>query len=1323
MKWNLSFPIFLIWGIIWSLCWTHVLAQTALPSTGTDISNTNTNNTFAQGLFVQSTDDYLFYFNNDGSAPDFVIYDLNGAQVDSIIPGNNLMVNGSMIRDTFYFAMARDNSSGVNRQVHWFAPGPADQAFVMAYGANPWIRSSSYTLIGDDVFFVGKNPNSSNASRSKLLRLGIPRDTSALEIASDLNSGNDEILGNNIRSDLDAGILGFGPTGSEFVLYRGSNGTSGFEYFIYNRSSNTPSLLIDVSATENGAFANGVADPANRLPLPVSLTNGNAIFPAYSDTSDVELWVTDGTVPNTQQITNINSGGGIDIPTSGLVSIGNMAIFAANSGNGLDLWQTDGVSAMMIADINAAGDDSIRSMAVNDTMGLVLFSADNGTDGNEPWVTDGTPGGTMMLADINPNGTSNPRRIMAVNGGFIFVADNGTDARIFFTDGTSANTLQLDNRSIYTPYLENVKFVAASSTNVYFADVNGTIFQAAIPTGPNQAPNLADANYLILDSVSGEFVIDTLTGQDPEGSPLSYSIVSGNGAGNFVLEASNGELTVAMGAMFDIMTTPSYILGVEISDGALTDTAEITIDLFEAFPSSPQALPFTGTITGSGNNNNQYQNGLYVGSDDQSLYYFNGDAQQDVVFYDLNRFETDSIIPGRNILNYGRMIQDTLYFCASRNASLNQNRNVQWVVPGSAEDFYQIDYGGNPWVYGAHYQAVGNSIFLVGKIPGSSNQGRMKLLRIGPSRDLAGFSLAADENSGNDEFIGGNFPAVYDVAVTPVGPTGNEFALYRGSNGTDGYEYFLYRLSDSTVSLLGNLSGTGDGAYANGVADPANRLPLPVSLVSGQAIFPAYSDTSDVELWITDGINSQQISNLNPNGGINLGLTGLVSMGDSAYFGADTGNGQDLWMTDGTANGTQLLIDINPNGNDSIADMTVHNGRVIFSAVDGTGDREPWITDGSNTQMLSNVNPAGSSNPRLFTAAGDGFVFVANDGTNDLLYYTDGNPGSVILLDTRINYVPYGPGQQFLAATDQFVYFGDTMGTVYRVTIPGSVPNLAPTIDDVSFTLSDQSAPGTSVGSMTANDPEGQMLSFALLSGNTDNDFELNVSTGEITVATGATLDADNKPQYMLEIEVSDGVAFDTSIATIDVFAPNTAPIFIQTSIGPFDLLEDAIPGTVVGTVEGEDGENDPLSFQIIAGNSDGNFTIGNGTGVIEVAPGGSFDFDLTSVYNISVTLSDGELADTADIQINILEVVSLDPSILEQVEIVPNPFLDAFNLKIPLPRSKSYQVLDLQGRIIQEGSFETQEVHINLSDITSGMYILSVLTEQGSASWKIQKR
>lgn len=1303
-------------------------AQTALPGVATDVSQSTTNNQFGRSLQAQTNDQYLFYINQDNSnGPDIVVYDLAGAQVDSIIPGNNLNLPGALVRDTLYLSMAQE-AGVVNRQVQWVFPGAADQAYTAEYGVNPWIYGAHYTLVGDQIFFAGKNPNSSNLGRMKLLRMGVPRDTSTLEIASDLHINQHEFNGGNFPNLLDVAITPIGPTGSEYALYRGSDGSSGYEYFVYDLSTNSASLLQDISATGDGAYATGLAGVGNLLAAPVVLSSGSAVFPAFSDTSGVELWVTDGTTGGTGQILNLNPSGGITIPTTGMVSLGSTVLFAADTGAGLDLWSTDGTAAgtALVLDIQTGLDDSIRNMAVNSALGLACFSADNGTDGSEPWISDGTTVGTMMLTDLNPTGASNPRFITATADGFIFVADNGTEARLYFTDGTMANTVQLDNRTSYTAYAETEKFLVASDLNVYFADTAGMIFQVAYPAGPNQAPTLADGSYLIPDTTSGGSIIDTLTALDPEGDMLSYSILNGNADGNFVLDASSGELSITASPTFDPMTTPSYLLEVEVSDGTDTDTATITIELFEAVPTSPQALPMVGSTTAtSGDINTQFQNGLRVLSGDDYLYYFNRDGTQDMVMYDLNGLAIDSIAPLRNIKTYGNIINDTLWFAAALDAASNLNRQVLWSLYGGADDLFKLNYGGNPWINARSFTQVGNSIFFAGKNPGSSNISRSKLLRLGPGRQLADLSIASDLNTNNHEFFNADGNNSLDHAFTDVG--NGQYALYRATDGTSGYEYFVYKLSDSTASLLFDASATGDGAYALGGASDSTRLPLPVALTSGQVILPAFSDSSDVELWITDGTtpNTTQIANLNATGGINIPTTGLVSTGATAIFAADSGNGLDLWSSDGTAAGTMMLSDINMNASDSINHMTVNpgNGLVFFAATNGMAGREPWITDGTTagTIMLGDLNPSGSSNPNHVFAAKDGFVFVANDGTKDLIYYTDGTTGGTTVLDTRTTYFGYGNGDEFLAVSDEFAYFGDTTGAIYRVFLPEQIPNDPPTIADETFDVAQDTGGGTVIGAMTASDPNGQALNFAILSGNTDNDFTINGMTGEITISVGATLNAVTKPAYSLEIEVTDGELQDTAIATINVFIPNQAPTFDPTGNGPFDVKEDVVAGTSVGTLNATDPEGETLSFSITDGNADGNFDLNSMTGEITVAAGAALDFDITPIYTLSVEASDGQLADSIDITINILEVVSIS-NMLELASFSPNPANSGVTVIAPYSGEKVVILSTLEGKVLKRTTFNMDSQEINLDALSAGIYLLRLHTNEGQATWKLVK-
>jgi ELWxxDGT repeat protein len=71
----------------------------------------------------------------------------------------------------------------------------------------------------------------------------------------------------------------------------------------------------------------------------------------------------------------------------------------------------------------------------------VFFSADDGTTGKELWKSDGTGGGTTLVKDINPNGSSDPDNFVTVGNKTYFVADDGVHGReLWVTDGTAAGT-------------------------------------------------------------------------------------------------------------------------------------------------------------------------------------------------------------------------------------------------------------------------------------------------------------------------------------------------------------------------------------------------------------------------------------------------------------------------------------------------------------------------------------------------------------------------------------------------------------------------------------------------------------------------------------------------------------------------------------------------------------------------------------------------------------------------------------------------------------------------------------------------------------------
>ncbi len=191
-------------------------------------------------------------------------------------------------------------------------------------------------------------------------------------------------------------------------------------------------------------------------------------------------------------------------------------------------------------------------------------------------------------------------------------------------------------------------------------------------------------------------------------------------------------------------------------------------------------------------------------------------------------------------------------------------------------------------------------------------------------------------------------------------------------------------------------------------------------LLNGKFIFKGISPHCGKEIFITDGTTNgtKLIKDINPGTANSQPLaTTMVAFNNHVYFAAVTpGEGCELWKTDGTTGNTTLIKDIvtgAASGIDTTAFAIASNGTVVlFDAKTVANGNELWTSagTGATTNLLKDINlGATSSTPRAFSPFNSNLLFTITsaDALTMQIWRTDGTAGGTVLIKDNIM-SPYG---------------------------------------------------------------------------------------------------------------------------------------------------------------------------------------------------------------------------------------------------------------------------------------------------------------------------
>lgn len=445
-----------------------------------------------------------------------------------------------------------------------------------------------------------------------------------------------------------------------------------------------------------------------------------------------------------------------------------------------------------------------------------VFAADDGSSGNELWITDGTGAGTSLLKNIKPGSASSyPQRFFSAGNLVYFVADDGTHGyELWKTDGTAGGTEMLKD----------------------------------LETGSNGSGVLDMVNYngftLFTGYTSSTGYELWKTNGTTAGTVLVKDISAGQNSGQ------PQELTVFNNLVYFNANDSSYGQELWSTDGTSANTTLVK----DIYPGTSYGFPNSGVPTGFHVFGNIMLFTAFDPSIGYELWVTNGNPIGTVSLGDFNTrpngSQTENFYP-RDFVDIGGKV----LFRADGTVSGDE----LWVTDGTtAGTQLLIDInpgltGGSPnGSFAQGLTLIGNRVYFF------ANDGIRGYEPWVTDGTTDGTTLLGDINAG-----GGNSWSQYSPACGfCYSPTFDftsygELVLFAAYSAGSGFEPWITNGTSAGTHQLADIrNSTGSSMIGSGMSRPLDGSPQNSWFVTlgGRALFAADSGTTGLELWSFSGL-------------------------------------------------------------------------------------------------------------------------------------------------------------------------------------------------------------------------------------------------------------------------------------------------------------------------------------------------------------------------------------------------------------------------------------------------------------------------------------